>query len=80
MDADAEVAAPPPVTSLRYVAKPVASLHVRGDLEHPAIGLVILLVVQVINIYKPPRSTRYGWRKQQQERSETSIGGVVSGS
>jgi hypothetical protein len=36
-----------------------------GDIEHPAIGLVILLAVQVLNIYKPPGLTRYGWRKQQ---------------
>jgi hypothetical protein len=42
-----------------------------GDLEHPAIGLVILLVVQVLNIYKPPGLTRYGWRKQQ-ERSTSA--------
>jgi hypothetical protein len=36
-----------------------------GDLGHPAIGLVILLVVQVLNIYKPAGLTRYGWRRQQ---------------
>lgn len=36
-----------------------------GDLFHPAIGLVILLVVQVLNIYKPKGLTRYGWRKEQ---------------
>ena len=36
-----------------------------GDLFHPGIGLVILLFVQVLNIYKPPGMTRYGWRKQQ---------------
>jgi hypothetical protein len=42
-----------------------------GDLEHPAIGLLILLVVQVLNIYKPPGLTRYGWRKQQ-ERSTSA--------
>lgn len=40
-----------------------------GDLLHPAIGLVVLLVVQVLNLYKPPGLTRYGWRKQQRERS-----------
>lgn len=39
-----------------------------GDLEHPAIGLVILLVIQVLNIYKPPGLTRYGQRKQQEQR------------
>ncbi|HEV2755218.1 MAG TPA: DUF2269 domain-containing protein [Actinomycetota bacterium] len=40
-----------------------------GDLEHPSIGLVILLVVHVLNVYKPPGLTRYGWRKQQEARS-----------
>lgn len=40
-----------------------------GDLLHPVIGLAILLVVQVLNIYKPPGMTRYGWRKQQEQRS-----------
>lgn len=36
-----------------------------GDLLHPGIGLVILLAIQVLNLYKPPGMTRYGWRKQQ---------------
>lgn len=36
-----------------------------GDLGHPGIGLAILLVVQALNLYKPPGLTRYGWRKQQ---------------
>lgn len=40
-----------------------------GDLFHPAIGLVILLLVQVLNIYKPAGLTRYGLRKQQGQRS-----------
>jgi hypothetical protein len=39
-----------------------------GDLLHPGIGLVVLLVIQVLNLYKPPGITRYGWRKQQEER------------
>ena len=38
-----------------------------GDFLHPSIGLVILLAVQVLNIYKPPGLTRYGWRKQQED-------------
>jgi hypothetical protein len=37
-----------------------------GDLGHPSIGLVVLLVVQVLNLYKPRGLTRYGWRRQQQ--------------
>lgn len=36
-----------------------------GDLGHPGIGLGILLVIQVLNMYKPAGLTRYGWRKQQ---------------
>jgi hypothetical protein len=36
-----------------------------GDLGHPGIGLVLLLLVQVLNIYKPQGLTRFGWRKQQ---------------
>lgn len=39
-----------------------------GDLLHPGIGLVILVVIQVLNVYKPPGMTRYGWRKQQEQR------------
>ena len=39
-----------------------------GDLLHPALGLVVLLVIQVLNVYKPQGMTRYGWRKQEQER------------
>ena len=39
-----------------------------GDLLHPALGLVILLAVTLLNVYKPQGLTRYGWRKQQEER------------
>jgi hypothetical protein len=35
-----------------------------GDLLHPGLGLVVLLVIQVLNVYKPPGLTRYGQRKQ----------------
>jgi len=38
-----------------------------GDLFHPGIGLLLLLAVQVLNLYKPPGMTPYGWRKQQRE-------------
>jgi hypothetical protein len=42
-----------------------------GDLLHPSIGLVVLLVIQVLNLYKPAGMTRYGWRKHQ-EQDQTS--------
>lgn len=37
-----------------------------GDLLHPGLGLVVLLVIQALNVYKPRGMTRYGWRKQQE--------------
>lgn len=42
-----------------------------GDLLHPGIGLVLLLVIQVLNLYKPSGMTRYGWRKQQEQRTRS---------
>ena len=58
----------PSVTDIADIARTadLATLQgLGGDLEHPAIGFVILLGVQVLNLYKPRGLTRYGWRKQQ---------------
>ncbi len=46
-----------------------------GDIAHPAIGLVVLLAVLVLNVYKPRGLTGYGQRKQH-ERREESAGAV----
>jgi hypothetical protein len=40
-----------------------------GDLFHPGAGLVVLLAITVLNVYKPRGLTPYGWRKQQEERA-----------
>ena len=45
-----------------------------GDLFHPALGLVVLLVVHFLNIYKPPGLTPYGQRK---ERVSTGAEGTT---
>jgi hypothetical protein len=57
--------------------EPGRLLHDRlddGDFLHPALGLVVLLAIQVLNVYKPSGMTRYGRRKEQQrgvlQRSE----------
>ena len=39
-----------------------------STLVHSVGGTVVLLVILVLNVYKPRGMTRYGWRKQQQER------------
>lgn len=49
-------------------ASPTQLLGVGGDLPHPTIGLVLLLLVLILNVYKPSGLTRRGWRLQQQRR------------
>ena len=39
-----------------------------GDLLHPGVGLLVLLVITILNVYKPRGLTPYGWRKQREER------------
>jgi hypothetical protein len=52
-----------------------------GDLFHPGAGLLLLLAVTVLNVYKPAGLTPYGWRKQRKERRllarQTSTGPAV---
>jgi hypothetical protein len=40
-----------------------------GDFLHPGIGLVVLLVIQGLNVYKPRGLTRYGQRKLHEQRA-----------
>ena len=57
----------PTVSALADVAREAEDPRVQslgGDLAHPSIGLVLLLVVQVLNVYKPRGVTAYGRRKR----------------
>jgi hypothetical protein len=61
----------PSVSSMAELAQEAEGGTLRqlgGDLLHPAVGLVVLLVIQVLNVYKPRGVTRYGWRRQEEER------------
>ncbi|HEY3304218.1 MAG TPA: hypothetical protein VGL70_11855 [Candidatus Binatia bacterium] len=40
----------------------------RGELLHAGGGLRVLLVATTLAVYKPRGMTRYGWRKQYEER------------
>jgi hypothetical protein len=40
-----------------------------SELLHAGLGLLVLLVIQVLNVYKPKGITPYGWRKQQEQRA-----------
>lgn len=57
--------------SVSFVAGEVAKTDggLRGELIHAGGGLVVLLVIQVLNVYKPRGLTPYGWRKQQERRT-----------
>ncbi len=71
----------PTVTSTTEVARTAEGAVLEslgGDLLHPGIGLVILLVVQVLNLYKPKGLTRYGWRKQQEQLVSSDPGDSIS--
>ncbi len=43
-----------------------------GDVLHPALGLVVLLVVAVLNMYKPRGLTPHGLRRQRRRRPADS--------
>jgi hypothetical protein len=46
----------------------LGELELGGDLFHAGGGLVVLLVITVLNVYKPRGLTPYGWRKQHEQR------------
>lgn len=39
-----------------------------GDLVHAGLALALLILIQLLNMYKPPGLTRYGWRQANRER------------
>jgi hypothetical protein len=62
----------PTVSLLADVAREAEGARLEGlggDLLHPGLGLVVLLVIQVMNVYKPQGMTRYGQRKQNEQRA-----------
>jgi hypothetical protein len=61
----ADIAADPTTSS--------ADLRALGNtLFHSVGGTVVLVMILVLNVYKPRGMTRYGWRKQQDEQRKES--------
>jgi len=61
-----------PISLLAGIAAEADSadlLALEADLLHPVGGLLVLLVIQVMNVYKPRGLTPYGWRNQQEQRT-----------
>lgn len=62
----------PTVSTLATMARGAEGAHLAGlggDLFHASGGLLVLLVVTVLNVYKPRGLTTYGWRKQHRQRA-----------
>ena len=55
-----------------------ALLALPSTLPHSVGGLIMLLVIQTLNVYKPQSLTPYGWRKQQEERERREPRPVVA--
>ncbi|WP_067430930.1 hypothetical protein [Nocardioides jensenii] len=65
----------PDVSAQADVARVATDEHLLGmgsDITHAVIGLVLLVGILVLNIYKPRGLTRYGWRKERAERARQS--------
>jgi hypothetical protein len=57
----------PSVTTAAWTARTAddtAVLQLGGDILHPALGLLVLVLVAVLNLYKPRGTTRYGQRRR----------------
>jgi hypothetical protein len=66
----AEMAADPTTSSEDLRAMPSTLVHSVG-------GTVVLLVILVLNVYKPQGMTRYGWRKQRERRQREQRAALV---
>jgi hypothetical protein len=73
----------PAVSTLARIARTAERAELRGlggDLFHPGVGLLLLLAITLLNVYKPTGLTPYGWRKQREQRPgpPTSVGRIPS--
>ncbi|MCM3444164.1 DUF2269 domain-containing protein (plasmid) [Metabacillus halosaccharovorans] len=60
----------------RIAAAPSTDLAILGgggQFLHPGVGLLVLLIIMTLSVYKPRGMTRYGWRKQQEKRKKAHL-------
>jgi hypothetical protein len=50
-----------------------ATTQLGGDIIHPAVGLIVLVVVAVLNIFKPRGLTAYGQRRRREEHNRSHL-------
>jgi hypothetical protein len=61
-------------TFVAWTASDTTVAALSGDIVHPALGLVVLLVVAVLNVHKPRGLTRYGPASRQTAASVSANG------
>lgn len=69
----------PTVSAMAEVAREAdgrALARLRGDLFHPGVGLLVLLVITALNVYKPRGLTPYGWCKQRAQTAKPAGIGI----
>lgn len=44
-----------------------------GQFLHPGLGLLVLLIILTLSMYKPKGMTLYGWRKQQEKSKKSHL-------
>ncbi|MFE6649761.1 DUF2269 domain-containing protein [Nocardioides sp. NPDC057772] len=54
-------------------------LAMGSDTTHAVIGLVLLIGIMMLNIFKPRGVTRYGWSKDRAARAASRPGSTLSG-
>jgi len=62
------------VGAASYLTTSITDLRAMGaGMEHAVSALVVLLLIMILSVYKPQGMTRYGWRKQQEQRKEQTM-------
>jgi hypothetical protein len=60
------------LASLARTADDAAASRLGGDVPHPALGLLVLIVITVLNVHKPRGLTPYGQHKQTKEPKDST--------
>ena len=60
------------LAALARTADDAVVSRLSGDIPHPALGLLVLTVVTVLNVHKPRGLTPYGQHKQAKEAKRSN--------
>jgi hypothetical protein len=66
------------LAGLARTADDAAASRLGGDVLHPALGILVLLVVTVLNVHKPRGLTPYGQHKQAKEAKGSNKGHIAA--